>query len=389
MTTPLDFQVESLEDREHIHIEDFVTLMAHAEIPIRTGATGIDCIAGATAPTMVGGPPAWFSPVFTEVIRTDFERVLPTLPHLQYPMSEDAEAAFIRAYLLLPNRPYFIPLLLQDSDLQQDVERRRAYVSDLRRALETDNDFHLFSNRHAPLGNSSQDAYLDTGLAERILRKRGLLKKFNEALLRHRQEIQRIDDTEAPVALRAENRFPGIPVALLQSGKIDSYVELLLNQSRSHKAKTAVNDHLAPTLTPEMHANNLKEQLPGNGTIVANDSSGTSGAAITRLPPNVDDQNLLAKQPDAPLAERVSKGRSSSKSVKSGAMLLSAEEVGVLLGISRSTVYNRLNPKMTTSYDPDFPAPREYPSGKKWIRSEVETYVMGMNQNLQKSQPGR
>jgi predicted DNA-binding transcriptional regulator AlpA len=383
MTKPLEFQADALRDREHIHVSDFLTLIAHAKIPLRTGATGIDCIVSFTA------PPLWL-PVNNEKARTELERLLPTLPHLQYPMSDQAEAAFIRAYILLRNRPRFIPLLLQESDLLLDVEIRKNEVLHLRRQLKMDDSFRLFSKWHEPVASNAPDGYLDTVLAERILRNVGLVEKFNDVLLQHRHEIERIDDSNAaPTVREAGNRFPGILEALRELGRIDDYGEALMVNSRSRALERPVNDHLALAPTVELHPENLEKRWPEIGTAVFDDLSDTSEAKLPHQHAHVDDQNLLAERPNAPIAKRGSKERSTGKSIKSGALLLNADEVGEKVRLSRSSVYNRVNPKMINSYDPDFPKPREYPSGQMWIKSEIEAYVAGKKQKLKKSQPDR
>jgi len=374
MTKLLDFQVESIAQREHIHVEDFLTVLAHVEIPLRLGAAGIDCIVNMTRPSIVGEQPVWFLfPI--QKFKARLEGLLPSLPHLQYPISVDAAAAFIHAYLLHPDRLRFMPVLLQDCNLQQDVELRRTYIRQLRAKLEMDNDFRLFRNPHEPLGQNSQDWYLDTGLAEKILRKKRLLDEFNDVLLKHRQGIRRIDATKGLATSKIENGFPGIPSALLESGKIDTYVDLLLHQIRSQIAITAAADHLAPTCPPKMHANYLKVRLPGEGTTLDDGSSGTFGPAMTPRPPDLDDATLLAKQPEASiLKQRATRRAKAIEMLNSGAELINAEAVAVLLGVQVTTVYNRRD-RSHKSYDPDFPSPVESIGGMKWIRKEVKAYI--------------
>lgn len=59
--------------------------------------------------------------------------------------------------------------------------------------------------------------------------------------------------------------------------------------------------------------------------------------------------------------------------------ILRRKQLEDLTGLSRTTIYDRLNPKSNT-YDPTFPKPVELGVGMKnppvgWIESEVETWL--------------
>ncbi|EXB03877.1 MULTISPECIES: AlpA family phage regulatory protein [Acinetobacter] len=45
-----------------------------------------------------------------------------------------------------------------------------------------------------------------------------------------------------------------------------------------------------------------------------------------------------------------------------------------LIGLSRSSVYDRLNPR-SKRYDPDFPKPVKLNRASRWLLSEVEEWI--------------
>lgn len=54
--------------------------------------------------------------------------------------------------------------------------------------------------------------------------------------------------------------------------------------------------------------------------------------------------------------------------------LLRRKEVEQTLGISRSSIYARLDPK-STQYDPTFPRPIQLGGAVAWVNSEIQAFI--------------
>ena len=59
---------------------------------------------------------------------------------------------------------------------------------------------------------------------------------------------------------------------------------------------------------------------------------------------------------------------------------LSLKELIQLTGISRSSIYDRLNPR-SKRYDPEFPKPIKFGHLTRWRASEVENWIESKAQN--------
>lgn len=54
--------------------------------------------------------------------------------------------------------------------------------------------------------------------------------------------------------------------------------------------------------------------------------------------------------------------------------MLRLAELIKLIGLSRSSIYDRLNPR-SKRYDPDFPRPVKLNRASRWLLSEVEEWI--------------
>ncbi|MDC4944693.1 AlpA family phage regulatory protein [Acinetobacter baumannii] len=54
--------------------------------------------------------------------------------------------------------------------------------------------------------------------------------------------------------------------------------------------------------------------------------------------------------------------------------MLRLRELIRLIGLSRSSIYDRLNPR-SKRYDPDFPKPIKLNRASRWLLSEVEEWI--------------
>ncbi|MFW2102684.1 helix-turn-helix transcriptional regulator [Acinetobacter guillouiae] len=54
--------------------------------------------------------------------------------------------------------------------------------------------------------------------------------------------------------------------------------------------------------------------------------------------------------------------------------MLRLPELIKLIGLSRSSIYDRLNPR-SKRYDPDFPKPIKLNHASRWLLSEIEEWI--------------
>ncbi|MBO7930560.1 hypothetical protein J6358_12475 [Burkholderia pseudomallei] len=97
-----------------IHYWKFCRLIAEALQPINKNPKGIDCVEAKSYPAGVPSPYAGTDVPhdLDEADRQELAKVLPKLPPLKYPMSEEDIASFTEAYAKLPNRPMWVPVLV-------------------------------------------------------------------------------------------------------------------------------------------------------------------------------------------------------------------------------------------------------------------------------------
>lgn len=75
--------------------------------------------------------------------------------------------------------------------------------------------------------------------------------------------------------------------------------------------------------------------------------------------------------------------------IQSALTILRRKQVEARTGLSRSTIYSRLNPK-SPNYDPTFPKPIELGRGMKnppvgWLESEVESWLTAQIEQSRKA----
>ncbi|WP_083518482.1 helix-turn-helix transcriptional regulator [Dechloromonas denitrificans] len=73
-----------------------------------------------------------------------------------------------------------------------------------------------------------------------------------------------------------------------------------------------------------------------------------------------------------------------TKQIREALLIIRRKRLEELTGLSRSTIYARINPKSPT-YDPSFPRPIELGQGMKnppvgWVESEVDAWLHGQVQ---------
>ncbi|WEY37774.1 AlpA family phage regulatory protein [Paraburkholderia sp. SUR17] len=98
---------------------------------------------GEPAPTLFGKEPAEVVEHFVEASLTDHDRrelaaLLPRLPVLRYPVSDEAACSFLDAYCSLSARPEWAPVLITVADVEARRAKQRQTLTDHQRALQAD-----------------------------------------------------------------------------------------------------------------------------------------------------------------------------------------------------------------------------------------------------------
>ena len=136
--------------------------IARAEVPdLNPKAAGIEClVAKKPVPVDVAGVGAieFVERKLTNDDRAYLARVLPRLPVLQIPYSDDVIEAFLREFRALPDRPSWDPVLLTESRYLQEqariVEERWALSSQHLQVLQQWLDsgrIRAFRGSHVPV----------------------------------------------------------------------------------------------------------------------------------------------------------------------------------------------------------------------------------------------
>lgn len=162
-----------------IHYLKFCRLIAEAVCPIDKDLAGIKCVSAKIYPPDVPTPHFGTGVPYSldETDRQALAKVLPKLPPLRHPMSEEEAASFMAAYVNLPKRPEWIPLLVNEETI---LGRKIEYNKIVDRHLEALREEHKagrvvpVSASHAPLNAVEIGAYLTRKDAIAYLVRHGL-----------------------------------------------------------------------------------------------------------------------------------------------------------------------------------------------------------------------
>ncbi|WP_157654324.1 hypothetical protein [Burkholderia ubonensis] len=102
-----------------IHYWKFCRRIAEALQPINKNPKGIDCVWAKRYPFGVPSPYAGTDVPFPldDADREALAKLVPKLPPLKYPMSEEDVGSFMQVYATLPNRPMWMPVLVTEETI--------------------------------------------------------------------------------------------------------------------------------------------------------------------------------------------------------------------------------------------------------------------------------
>ncbi len=162
-----------------IHYWKFCREIAKAVSPIDTSPTGIDCVWAKSYPSGVPSPYAGTNVPFPldEADRRALAKVLPRLPPLKYPMSEEDAGSFMDAYAKRPDRPMWMPVLVtKETVLGQKIRHDQVmdrHIASIREEHRAKRLVPVDAN-YAPLEAVQAGAYLTRKDAIAYLDRHGL-----------------------------------------------------------------------------------------------------------------------------------------------------------------------------------------------------------------------
>lgn len=113
----------------------------------------------------------------TDADRSELQKVLPQLPPLRYPMSEDERDAFMEAYCNLSNKPMWLPTLVTDETVNRLKGEQHAVLMGLQRALREAHKAGQISSvsaHYKPLAGMMAGTYIPREQATAYLGRHGL-----------------------------------------------------------------------------------------------------------------------------------------------------------------------------------------------------------------------
>lgn len=178
-----------------IHYWKFCREIAKAVCPLDTSPTGIDCVWAKSYPSGVPSPYAGTNVPFPldEADRRALARVLPKLPPLKYPMSEEDAGSFMEAYAKRPDRPMWMPVLVTEETVlglkirhDQVMDRHIASIREENRARR----LVPVDANYVPIEAVQAGAYLIRKDAIAYLDRHGLAYDDEDARRSHEGEVE-------------------------------------------------------------------------------------------------------------------------------------------------------------------------------------------------------
>ena len=377
-----------------IHWADLLSLIVYAQTPLRTHAKGIDCIVNVIRPTVNSAQMAdfvfiphfvrlpevvWFPFAVSAEIRETLEIILPTLPSLEYPISDEIARDFINSFLALRNCPQWVPLLLQKVNLDLDEWKRQGNFvveadnleNSIRKGIVT-----AFDDDHQPATRLWGEVFIDQVQAISYIRSKGLLSKINrivDASKSSRNEYFRMDvSRKVPADFSPKTtKIPGLSGALLKYGISSAPPDWLANGDVKSSDFEKAIDTTEQVDDPETHpisSNNDHEEI----------IKSLEGDTLD------DVSSHSKKEADSHLAKtNVSKAKvtmvggqesSTGLTTRSDSVLLTIKEIMKIVKLGESSIYNRMN-KHHQSFDPDFPKSSRDNGRNVWLAQEIDDYV--------------
>lgn len=264
---------------------------------------------------------AWLPFALSDSDRCWLEGVLPQLPPLRYPISDEEAAAFLTAYRDLKERPEWEPMLMTTAEMERRRDGQAAVLARQREALQAEfkrGNIAAVDSMYVPVPVLTTGSYIPREQAVAYLDRCGLVPEGNDA------------ETEA--------QFPRQETESGQKATSAAMPEVEQAQGDTEPL------HTTPKLTE-------KPVVSKAGELREPKSRGGAGYLAESLP----------------AAERRQIGK-----------VARLPRVMELTGLGRSSIYNRMDSR-SAQFDPSFP--RSFPLGAQnggavgWDEEQVKAWV--------------
>lgn len=180
----------------------------------------------------------------TDEDRRLMENLLADLPALRYPMSEEDVAAFMSAYVMLPNRPTWEPVLITAAVIERRKAEQEAVMRDHQKALKDElaqGRLVAVDANHVPVARLALGAFIPREQAIAYLDRCGILHSDKEMRGSRDAEIQRPVLHQEPLGSR--KKTVGVPkLSAKERQKVVAMVRQLKEQKISDFAKRTAEE---------------------------------------------------------------------------------------------------------------------------------------------------
>lgn len=255
-------------------------LVAHAVIPDRSRAKGIDCIMSGLVSVQikVDDPAAWF-PIKTNDnvawfrIALDLEkkrileRLLPYLPSLEFPIPNSIAIEFTRKFLWMAKGQNWVPELISKNKIIIDRGERWKYYADEIKYLDSEileKRVTLLKGDRRRMERRGADGFFSRQEAIRYIEAKGLqdvLSKMREDS-KEGIEYERILETHSEYLINNNEREERMPADLFRHGILwycDNVVPRNINNTdldEKYKEETRANDFISVQDVDDVEVNN-------------------------------------------------------------------------------------------------------------------------------------
>ena len=389
---------------EIISWDEVVKLVVVLRIPFRHKAKGIDCIEdywSSHQPTPTS-PASWFTYSLKPSHIQFIAKHLDKLPHLEGPVPRDVARAFIDDFILLKDAPSIIPIFLTTAGLKLDSERRDTLFNHERDQLQelvSKNKISIIDTSRRICSHITYGVQLTRNEAILYLEERGL---SDLAFLSSRSVKDQIREPESiPTTSTDYDTYHGFSKELFTLG-IHEYKKLLITRKHDSIANNIILEQKEESLErvsiTESHSGDTDINEQNSVAFIEEVAhSPTTETDITDQPEPtpktiVSRKTLQCDRPAQDTSSIYKNTKGTSKAVNAPSTdeielvtrkLIGTKEVMQLLGVSRPTIYNYLNPG-SPSFNEKFPQPIKLNSENRWYEYEIYSFLESLTNTHQK-----
>ena len=385
--------------------DEVVRLVINLRIPFRHRAKGIECITGGISSfqTIPGGSVNWLPFVMKEDFWGFIKEHLQELPSLEFPVSLGIANDFVDKFIMLKDSPNYMPSFLTSMSLNVDQQQRNSQFKEEKEELQKlvlNRDVFLVDASRSKCEYLTHGVYFSKRQAIQYLDKKGLLERAFATGCSWRDQI--LEPDVGGLSSPNDDAYYGLPKELIKMG-VEEYRKTLTLRKSEIVANQLAHFHHKQLEGQVIEENSSESNAPVS--MIEPDESRPTLAAdvppviqVSSLPTvgnnnikSISSEHFVVSENDESMSMKkspVTESETILDSEKDTAVkrLIGMKEVMERLGVSRPTIYNYLDPS-SPSYNPDFPQPMKLNSENKWVESEINAFVEGLNRSKKKRGP--